>query len=97
MSAAADTRLHEYIIERSSNGEPFVSIGSVTASPNKAEYNFVDDAPANGRNSYRLKMVNGSGVTSYASIGTVTLANTVKISVNVFTTGSHLFHRWSSY
>ena len=53
-SNAAQTE--KYIVERSSNGQTFNTIGSIDAAGNNT-FNFVDEHPAPGNNVYRIREV----------------------------------------
>ena len=59
-STALEVNSREFIVERSSNGRDFTTLGKVAAAGNSAEphtYSLVDDKPLSGANFYRLKMV----------------------------------------
>jgi uncharacterized repeat protein (TIGR01451 family) len=63
-----------YVIERSTNGIDFVSIGTVQAHGNSLTartYYFDDGEPVNGTNYYRLKQLDYNGTFSYSHIITV--------------------------
>lgn len=60
-----------FIIERSSNGIGFTSIGKESASGNSKNlirYSFTDELPLEGRNYYRLKTVDYDGSFEYSKI-----------------------------
>jgi pimeloyl-ACP methyl ester carboxylesterase len=60
-----------FIIERSTNGADFSSIGKVIASGNSSatkNYSYIDDKPISGTNYYRLKMVDLDGQFIYSKI-----------------------------
>lgn len=60
-----------FIIERSSNGNRFSSIGEVKASGNSSatiSYSYKDLQPIKGNNFYRLKMVDKDGKFTYSNI-----------------------------
>lgn len=63
-----------FIVEHSTNGVHFNSLGQVAASTSTAltlQYSFVDIAPASGINYYRLKMVDVDGGYRYSGIITI--------------------------
>jgi hypothetical protein len=68
--------LERYDLERSSDGNIFYTIGSVTStnSPFVKDYNWVDNAPNSGVNFYRLKII--------STYGTPTYSNIVKLDMN---------------
>jgi hypothetical protein len=58
-----------FVIERSANGNDFGAIKTVTAVNNGANvnsYRAIDEAPLNGDNYYRLKMVDANGRFRYS-------------------------------
>jgi hypothetical protein len=68
-----------FVVEHSTNGVHFASLGQVAASTSTAltlQYSFVDIAPASGINYYRLKMVDIDG--SYHYSGIITIRTDVK-------------------
>jgi hypothetical protein len=63
-----------FVVEHSTNGVHFASLGQVAASTSTAltlQYSFVDIAPAGGVNYYRLKMVDVDGDYRYSGIITI--------------------------
>jgi len=68
-----------FILQHSTDGLQFNSIGTVAASNNNSSvdnYSYTDNAPSQGINYYRLEMVNAVGVTSYSSTGILTFGET---------------------
>lgn len=66
--------IREYIIERSTDGRNYSSIGSVTANSLLTfTYHFTDNEPVNGVSYYRLKIVEDN-IINYSSILVVKLA-----------------------
>ncbi len=55
-----ETNINSYEIEKSSNGINFTKVGKVTAT-NANTYNWLDVAPTDGNNYYRLKVIDNSG------------------------------------
>ena len=61
-------------VERSANAKNWEKIGAVKAGGNSAsqnEYKYMDDQPLEGRNYYRLKMIDLDGTFTYSYIRTV--------------------------
>ena len=74
-STAREENSSYFIIERSSNGTAFQSIGKIAASDNSAaavEYAFTDPAPLPGANFYRLKEADKDGSLLYSGVVKVT-------------------------
>ena len=60
-----------FIIERSTNGTDFSSIGKIVASGNSSttkNYSYTDTKPINGTNYYRLKMLDTDGKYIYSKV-----------------------------
>ena len=55
-----ETNINSYDIEKSSNGISFTKVGKVTAI-NTNTYNWLDAAPTDGNNYYRIKVIDNSG------------------------------------
>ncbi|WP_205509812.1 T9SS type A sorting domain-containing protein [Longitalea arenae] len=80
-----------YVVERSTDGRHFSSLGQVMASVSNAlvqQYAYTDAQPASGINYYRLKMVDKDGQFTYSAI--ITIRTNVKafeitVSPNPFT------------
>lgn len=65
-------------VERSTDGRNWIEIGRVDGRGDYqgvAGYNFTDEAPAVGRNYYRLKQTDFSGTYAYSGVETVDFAN----------------------
>lgn len=78
-----ETNTRQYDVEHSSNGAWFEKIGSVPASQ-KSAYSFIHNNPVNGKNNYRLKIVDKDGKFVYSPIRGVELngSSLVKIYPN---------------
>lgn len=80
-----------FVVERSSDGVHYLSLGQVQASTAAAltlQYSFTDLAPAGGTNYYRLKMVDNDGRYGYSGIITIRTnvqGFNVAVSPNPFT------------
>ena len=67
----SEENVDKYVIERSSDGRHFTEIKSLKAFAEnliKASYTATDDAPLDGVNLYRLKMVDEDGSTAYSRL-----------------------------
>lgn len=86
----------EYQVEVSHDGRTFATIGTIAAAGNSnisKSYQFTDNAPSNGYNYYRLKMVDVNGKISYSSVVTVKSncdSRTIKIHPNPVTVNNNL-------
>ncbi len=79
---ANELNIAHFIIERSSNGNSFSAMGTLTAKGSGANsYSFTDKAPLSGTNYYRLQSIDKDGVISYSKVVNVEFVN----SVNRFT------------
>jgi hypothetical protein len=60
----------QFVVERSGNGSSFNAIGTVAATnlAGENDYQFTDAAPLAGDNSYRLKIVDVNGKSTYSTI-----------------------------
>lgn len=71
-----------YQVLRSANGNDFSAIGSVSAKNGiDAFYTFADEAPLNGVNYYRIRMVDKSGKISQSEVVSTKIAATHGLSV----------------
>lgn len=73
----SETNSRNFIIERSTDGANFVSIGEQLAKGNATSlnsYSFVDKRPANGYNYYRLKQVDINSSFDYSAVELVKMA-----------------------
>lgn len=73
-STTQETNSNYFEVERSENGTTWEAIGTVSAKGNSSietNYSYNDNAPVNGINYYRLKMVNIDNSYSYSEIKTV--------------------------
>ncbi len=76
---ANETNAAEFVVERSSNGRDFSSIGKVQAFniPGKEQaYNYTDNTPGNGVVYYRLRGLDKDGRPTVSGTAMVTIGNT---------------------
>jgi hypothetical protein len=71
-TAAAEVNFAYYDIERSLDGNVFDAIGQVQAT-GKGTYQYYDPKPVEGKNFYRLRMVDIDGRDSYSPVADLTL------------------------
>ena len=91
---ANEQNSESFIIERSSNGRVWESIGTVAAAGNSKKmlaYSFVDKNPLSGLNFYRLRVMDLDGKYNYSNIRNLifdgaSLPNLTKIIPNPFNT-----------
>ena len=77
-ATATEKNNSHFEVERSTNGKDFSTIGTVEGSGTTVEpqaYNFVDAAPANGINYYRLKQVDFDGAFAYSDVVSIEIQN----------------------
>lgn len=75
---ASEINNDRFEIERSSDARKFETIGSVKGEGNSLklnDYSFMDDAPLNGINYYRLKQVDIDGKSAYSRMLSVKMSN----------------------
>ena len=73
-TTVSELRTDHFEIERSQDGQSFKAIGSLTAAGTSSSlhaYHFVDKAPADGQNIYRVKTVDQDGTLSFSAVVTV--------------------------
>ncbi len=77
-----EVNVKNYSVERSRDGNEFMSIGNVAAqNRNEANYEFTDKLPLEGINYYRLKKNDANGNYTYSPIVTVVNRRSVKTEV----------------
>ncbi len=77
-----------FIVEKSTDGQSFSNIGTVTAagySNDEKQYQLTDALPGNGINYYRLKMIDRDGQSIYSNIVTVNIKDLRPGSVAITT------------
>ncbi|MEI9943340.1 MAG: T9SS type A sorting domain-containing protein [Chitinophagaceae bacterium] len=77
---ASEQNTKDFIIERSANGNNYVSLGTIAAAGNSTStrnYFFTDNNPISGANYYRLKMVDIDGHFKYSDIRVLNFGNDV--------------------
>jgi hypothetical protein len=76
-TTATESDNNKFVIERSTNGSTYASIGEVATkailgnSNTALNYSFVDANPAQGKQFYRLQMVSNTGVKTFSQIVTL--------------------------
>lgn len=83
--AQNESNINVYEIERSTDAQKFVTIGSAGAKNNPAiaaNYSFLDVNPNNGDNYYRIKTIDKSGSAKFSEVVRVQLGN-AKNSISV--------------
>jgi hypothetical protein len=79
-SAQSEAGNYNYEVERSSDGISFTNIGSrnTLQTSGVQRYSFIDNAPLNGTNFYRIKQVDKDGSYQYSSIQKVSISDVIK-------------------
>ena len=85
---ATELNVHHYDVERSTNGETFTAIGTVSTKGNSSvnqNYLFAEDASVlAGVVYYRIKAIDNDGKISYSSIASITIKATKNIVTTVY-------------
>ncbi|SHG02278.1 T9SS type A sorting domain-containing protein [Flavisolibacter ginsengisoli] len=76
-TAATEINTAFYEVQRSTNGINFTSIGKVVAGIIGGQYQFLDATPLQGKNYYRLRMVDNDGSFDYSGIVVLTTGNSL--------------------
>jgi len=74
---AQETGISVYVVERSSDGNHFISINTINSTNSAIQhaYTVYDNTPLNGTNYYRLKIVDIAGKITYSDIRLVNFGN----------------------
>lgn len=79
-----ESSMQEYQVQRSFDGNNFITIGNIMATNNGAgKYHWTDDQPASGNNYYRIASVSKDGQITYSSIVKVVMGNSIQ-AISVF-------------
>jgi hypothetical protein len=70
----AESNPDHFEIEKSSDGNSFITTGTVKGLPLTVDYTYTDPNPGTGISYYRLKMTDKDGQTTYSSIISITAA-----------------------
>ena len=73
-TTSQEVGLARFVIERSSDGRNFIPVGTITASGNSfaaRTYSFDDRTPLKGRNSYRIRMEDADGRSTFSEVRTL--------------------------
>ena len=86
-NTALESNSNYFSVERSTDGRTFNTIGRVNAagfSTTEIKYSFTDEAPADGKNYYRLVLVDKDATFEYSKIVTVTNKKDNSVGINYF-------------
>jgi hypothetical protein len=73
-AVASALNFDKYVVERSSDGKNFTSLGELKSkTQQRATYTFQDDKPLVGTNYYRLKLVDTDGTSTYSKIASAAI------------------------
>ena len=72
------------LLQRSDDGIHFIDIAFMNAKGTPSSYNYTDEHPLNGRNYYRLKMIDISNENAYSRIETVYITGNDGFKVTAF-------------
>ena len=81
-SALQTINASRFVIQRSNNGISFTDIGSTTVPANSnvtSNYNFTDVSPGQGKNYYRLKLVDLDNRTDYSAVRTLVFSGSFAV------------------
>jgi hypothetical protein len=88
-----ESNTSHFVVEHSTDGKNFTSIGTVTAAGNSSstlQYNFTHTKPnLNGTNFYRLQEVDRDGATTYSPVRVVRFANAQALKVLILPNPVH--------
>jgi len=83
----------KFLIQNSTNGNSWQTIGEVTANGNsqtKIEYQFVEASPHQGQNYYRLKQVDFNGVFEYSKIISVSTTKQLEYDLEILSRSNYI-------
>lgn len=81
---AAETNVLRYELERSADGNQFITLGKVNATAIAAAtktYNYTDATPLLGSNFYRIKQIDKNGDVNYSKIVLIKFAHSLDLNV----------------
>jgi hypothetical protein len=82
-----EAKTQQFVVERMSQGQNFVSVGAVPASGSSLEvnkYKLADVEPESGIVYYRVKQVDMDGTFSYSEVKVVTIQDKSELSFNLY-------------
>ncbi|MES2431393.1 MAG: T9SS type A sorting domain-containing protein [Bacteroidota bacterium] len=81
----SEVNTKSYVVEKSSDGVNFTKVTTVAATnyASSASYNWLDVAPLNGDNFYRIRIIDQSGVATVSQIVKVKIGN-VKAEISIY-------------
>ena len=82
-----ETNVDRYEIQRRSDANDFMTIGTVAATGNSSTpltYTFTDNKLATGENYYRLTIIDRDGVVTYSPIRSVDFGTTGTVALNIY-------------
>jgi carboxypeptidase T len=77
--AVADNQHDHFDVEKSTDQQSFVSIGSVNGA---APYYFIDRSPAVGNNYYRIKAIDRNGQSQYSKVINIVYKRRLALRIN---------------
>jgi hypothetical protein len=83
-STAEELAGDRFELERSENGKDYAVLTAVKANGHASEYNYTDAKPAQGKNYYRLAMIEANGKKQYSSVRIADMGNDRTFSVVAF-------------
>jgi hypothetical protein len=83
-STAEELAGDRFELERSENGKDYAVLTAVKANGHASEYNYTDAQPAQGKNYYRLAMIEANGKKQYSSVRIADMGNDRTFSVVAF-------------
>jgi len=84
---ASEISSDAFIIERSADGNTFNALAQVNASSNtstKLNYSYTDKNPLNGKNYYRLKMLDKDGYFDYSKVIVINRSETAGTGISLY-------------
>lgn len=96
-ATAQEINSKEFILQNSTNGTTWLTIGKVNAKGNsssRSDYNFVHQNPVNGQNFYRFAAIDKDGTTKYSPVISVNVAcgkAVIVVNPNPFTDNVNIY------
>ena len=84
ISWATETEVNskEFVVERSTDGQNYTSIGKLSARGSNSNYEWIDNSPVSGNNFYRIKMIDLDSKFEYSKTGKLYFGKGIYFSVS---------------
>ena len=85
-TVALESNIEKYVIERSVDGQSFISLGNVDPKGSSSSYEFEDESSVEGTNYYRLKILEKGGIIKYHTTSSIVSSGSCASSVSLYPT-----------